>query len=216
MVIELENVAQNAELFYSVENADFVKYETPITLKASGKIEAYAINNGVKSHVVNSSYKLIKGGSKIQLETEYSNQYSGGGNNALIDYMKGNTNFRTGFWQGYEGKDLIAVVDLGKVKTINRIAVGALQDIKSWIFYPSEIELLGSDNGTSFSKIAVLKNDFPANEYGAFTKEFEFVPTTKVQYRYIKVLAKNYGVIPEWHLGAGGTAWLFLDEITVE
>jgi len=50
----------------------------------------------------------------------------------------------------------------------------------------------------------------------AFIKEFEFVPTTKVQYRYIKVKVKNYGVCPDWHLGNGGDTWLFLDEITVE
>jgi hypothetical protein len=34
--------------------------------------------------------------------------------------------------------------------------------------------------------------------------------------RYIKVQATNFGMIPNWHLGAGGEAWLFIDEIIVE
>jgi len=32
----------------------------------------------------------------------------------------------------------------------------------------------------------------------------------------VKVIATNYGTIPDWHLGAGGQAWIFVDEIRVE
>lgn len=36
-------------------------------------------------------------------------------------------------------------------------------------------------------------------------------------YRFIKVVAKNIGNLPTWHLGAPfkGKAWLFVDEISV-
>jgi hexosaminidase len=34
--------------------------------------------------------------------------------------------------------------------------------------------------------------------------------------RYIKVIAKNYGQIPEGKPGAGNPAWLFADEIKVD
>ncbi|HOI86312.1 MAG TPA: hypothetical protein PLV51_00475 [Lentimicrobium sp.] len=34
--------------------------------------------------------------------------------------------------------------------------------------------------------------------------------------RYIKVRAKTFGTIPPWHLGAGGQAYIFVDEIMVE
>jgi len=30
------------------------------------------------------------------------------------------------------------------------------------------------------------------------------------------MVAKNFGNCPEWHLGAGGKSWIFIDEITVE
>jgi hexosaminidase len=33
--------------------------------------------------------------------------------------------------------------------------------------------------------------------------------------RFIKLLAKNYGVIPEGRPGAGNKAWLIADEIQV-
>jgi hypothetical protein len=216
LVIELANVDKEAEIYYAINKSDFKKYETSVVIKESVDIAVYAIKNNVQSHLVNASYTKIKGGRSIQLLTEYSNQYSGGGDNALINYLKGSANFRTGFWQGYQGKDLEAIVDLGKVTTINKLSVGALQDIKSWIFYPTKVEFLGSDNRKGFAPIAVINNEFPDNKHGAFTQEFEFLAKEKIQYRYIKVIAKSYGVVPDWHLGAGGTSWLFLDEITVE
>jgi hexosaminidase len=33
--------------------------------------------------------------------------------------------------------------------------------------------------------------------------------------RYIKLIAKNYGMIPEGKPGAGNKAWLIVDEIQV-
>jgi hypothetical protein len=37
-----------------------------------------------------------------------------------------------------------------------------------------------------------------------------------VKARYIRLRAKQYGKLPEWHEGAGGDTHIFCDEITVE
>jgi hypothetical protein len=34
--------------------------------------------------------------------------------------------------------------------------------------------------------------------------------------RYVKVIAKNFGKLPEWHQGFGGDAFIFIDEITIK
>jgi hypothetical protein len=34
--------------------------------------------------------------------------------------------------------------------------------------------------------------------------------------RFIHIVAKNIGVCPLWHVGAGEPAWLFCDEILIE
>ena len=34
--------------------------------------------------------------------------------------------------------------------------------------------------------------------------------------RYIKVVAKNVGLCPAWHVGANEKAWVFIDEIEIE
>ena len=34
--------------------------------------------------------------------------------------------------------------------------------------------------------------------------------------RYIKIVATNYGILPSWHQGAGGNAFIFNDEIEIK
>ena len=163
-----------------------------------------------------SSYKKIKGGRSIQLNSEYSNQYSAGGDNGLIDFLKGSSNFRTGYWQGYYGENFSAIVDLGSIEEVKFISLGALQDIKSWIWFPKNVKISIGVNEHGFKELASIENDFPDDEYGAFTKEFSKRLNYPIRIRYIKIEAENYGVCPEWHLGNGNDTWLFFDEITVE
>ena len=39
----------------------------------------------------------------------------------------------------------------------------------------------------------------------------------KTPYRYIKVIAKKIGIVPEWHKGFedNGLGWIFIDEIQI-
>ena len=141
-------------------------------------------------------------------------QYAAAGDKTLIDFLRGKENYRTGRWQGYR-QDLQATIDLGKQKKIQSISLGCLQDIKSWIFYPPAVEFWTSDNGINFVLAARIENTFPDNEYGSFIQDYQAKLAGK-EARYIQVIAQNYGICPDWHLGAGGTSWLFVDELVVE
>ena len=50
---------------------------------------------------------------------------------------------------------------------------------------------------------------------GSFQKDFT-LNMKNLKARYIKLKAENYGICPEWHLGAGGKTWVFVDEITIK
>ena len=41
----------------------------------------------------------IDGTRSIEIKSEYANQYSAGGDNALIDYQFGSSNYRTGSYK---------------------------------------------------------------------------------------------------------------------
>ena len=214
--IEIKSVEGQNVIYYRIDSSDFEKYETPFYIKESASVQAYALKSNNKSFTVNTSFKKIDGGRSILLNSEYSNQYAASGDNALIDFLKGSANFRTGYWQGYFASDFSAVVDLGRVEPVKKISVGALQDIKSWIWFPKNVKISFSENNETFKELAIIKNDFADNEYGAFTKEFSKIVNETVHARYIKIEAVNYGVCPGWHPGSGNDTWMFFDEIEVE
>lgn len=216
LTIELGVLNKEAQIWYSLNGADFKLYEKPLLILENADVKAYSLglNQKDKSAVVESQFKKIKKGRSITIESKYANQYAAGGTNTLIDQLRGNTNYRTGFWQGYQGQDVVVTIDLGKKETINSIRSGFLQDIKSWIWYPEKVEYYLSDDGKFFNLVAEVNNDFPDDTYGAFTQELSY--NGKHQARYVKVVVPYYGDCPDWHLGAGGKSWIFMDEIVVE
>ncbi|MEY8868601.1 GH92 family glycosyl hydrolase [Meridianimaribacter flavus] len=216
--VVLENVDDEASIFYSLNDEDFKLYDAPFTISEATNLKVYSEKNKTKSATVETKFYKIDPNLSITLETEYANQYNGGGNDALIDGILGTQDFRTGTWQGYHNTDLIATIDLGKENHVNLVTINFLEDQRSWIFYPTEVTCFGSNDGKTFTPIdspRVSENISP-NE-NVEVKQFHFKQVPK-KYRYIKIKAKTLGELPEWHLGHehDGRSWLFADEITIK
>jgi len=217
LMIEIKSLNPEDSIFYSFNKKDYLKYQGPFYIKADAQISAYAQKGEKRSFTVEDSrYKKVKGGRSIQLESEYSNQYSGGGKDALINYLKGGTDFRTGYWQGFWETDFSAIVSLAKAEMVHKVSIGALQDIKSWIWYPKSVTFSISNDGKTFKKLKTIKNEFSDQEYGGLNQEFEYIFPQALKAKYVKVEAESYGVCPKWHLGDGNPTWLFFDEISIE
>ena len=197
------------------ENNISTFYKTPMLISNSTSINAVAYFNGIKSKIENASYIKHDQDYEIVLKNKYSNQYTGGGAKALIDGLTGPNNFMTGLWQGYHNVDFEAIIDLKSPTKINSISVGALQDIRSWIWFPKEVDFYVSKDGKEFQFVDKKAHVFPANDERSMTHVFESKLTKSILGRYVKLVAKNYGKCPNWHLGAGGDTWLFFDEIRI-
>ncbi|MCB0766699.1 MAG: glycoside hydrolase family 92 protein, partial [Flavobacteriales bacterium] len=180
----------------------------PFTIDASSTVEVAW--SDVFTPVVG-RFTRIDGSRSITLESSYANQYSAGGDKALIDGLRGGDDFRTGEWQGYEGQDLVAMVDLGAVVDIGAIGLSVLQDQKSWIFIPSEVTLSWSTNKRKWSSRTIVPDVDRKVEGGRALEIWTEALTSKA--RYISVVAKYPGPCPDWHPGKGGTTWIFADEI---
>jgi predicted alpha-1,2-mannosidase len=218
--IVLGTLTSDADIHFTLDGKEPTShsqiYEQPIRLDKSATVKALVAKEGWEpSYPITAMFTKITHNRKIALNTDYSPQYSAGGDIALIDTVLGTEDFRTGTWQGYHGVDLDAVVDLGKRETIRRVKTGFLQDQNSWIFMPLELEYAISENGEDFRVTGTLKNDIPPETDGAIRKDFvlSFPPTAA---RFVRIRAKNRGVCPAWHNGAGNKAWIFADEIVIE
>ena len=155
--------------------------------------------------IATAKYHRIPHDWKLSLESRYSSQYTGGGDFALIDGIRGTTNWSGGGWQGYQGKDFVAVLDLGSVQDVTRVGAGFLQDMGSWIWMPARVEFELSMDGRSFSPAIAIANDVSEKQEGVVIKDFvKSVPRQKA--RYLRIRAVN--------LRAEG--WIFVDEIVIQ
>ena len=206
----------DADIYYSIDEGKFTKYETAIAISESVLIKTYAQKQGKKSGVLSTQFFKIDPNVSITLNTQYANEYSASGENALIDGIKGALDFRTGAWQGYSDKDLDAEVNLGSVQNISEIKTNFLQEQRSWIFYPTQVECLISKDGKNFTSIGVQKIDAAKPNQDAVIKSIIFKTNQKAQ--FVKLKAKNLGDVPSWHLGHpfDGKAWIFTDEIEIK
>lgn len=191
------------------------KYVRPFKITRSTKFTVVASLNGKNSFFENAEYVKIPAGRTMKIKNPYSTQYTAGGDDALINTLRGGKDFTTGNWQGYYGVDLDAVIDLGKRIPVSRIGAGFLQDQNSWIFMPEWVKFEISKDGKNFHGAGKIQNDIDEHATGGIIKDFE-VSFPKQEARYIRVIAKNRGQCPTWHKGAGNPAWIFVDEVRWE
>lgn len=213
--IELACSDDSAKIYYSVGNGEEKLYSEPLILNETTKLTIHSERDGyVSSKPVEAKYIKIDADRRIKLHSKYNPMYTAGGDDALVDHLRGGNDFRTGEWQGYHGQDFEAVVDLCEVKDIKSIETGFIQDVKSWILFPKYVEYYTSNDGVNFKKIATVNHNVADNDYRQQIYNFRCEPAN-CKARYVKVFAKYYGTLPKWHLGAGGETHLFIDEIEI-
>lgn len=108
---------------------------------------------------------------KVDILTPYHPNYHGGGPEALIDGVRGSKNWRLGGWQGYQGTDFKAIIDLGKSQPIHYLAAGFVQEIRSWIWMPKDVTFYVSDDGESFTQVLHVENTIPYDDYELYHED---------------------------------------------
>lgn len=150
---------------------------------------------------------------KIIHFTQYDEGYSGGGNSALIDGIKGGSDYKT-LWQGYRKKDIDVVIDLGDIMPISSIEIGFLQSLLHSILLPSQVNFALSINGQDFRQVEQQSYQTVEGIDDYQQKRFKATFSTE-KARYIRVRAKNLSELPKWHIRPGQETFIFADEIIV-
>jgi predicted alpha-1,2-mannosidase len=213
--LTLEHLDKEAQIEWSSDGGlRWKTAEGPIEVSETTDVLARAILHGDTSVTVSHRILRVDHRWTLALDHPANNQYTAGGDQALIDGIEGGTDFRTGEWQGFWGEPCVATLDLGEVQSVSRVALGALQDIKPWIWSPRQVTFSASTDGEDFVEIAVVPSSVAEDDTEVQTEHF--VCDVPVRARYLRVEAQAHAPIPEWHLGRGNDRWMFLDEISVE
>jgi len=142
-------------------------------------------------------------------------QYTAGGPEALVDGLPGDADWRTGGWLGFQDTDFIAQVDLGRARRVQRLGVSFLQDQRSWIWMPREVVWSVSEDGETYREVGRGTTDVADDADGVHLRTVS-VAVEADNVRFVRVHARNFGTIPQWHAGHGGAGFIFVDEIEVD
>ena len=220
--IALKTIFGNKEIHYTLDGKEVTPndsvYQSPIVLERPCLVKAACFNE-IGEAVRNERYFCYhKGMGRLkQLNSpagNYRPEYSGGGDNALVDGTLGGGDYKDGRWQGFYGTDADIEIDLGTWTKVNALNIGFLVNAHDWILRPDTIQVYGSYNGKDYT----LRGTFPltteVTREGNFTfrERFEIPIST----RLLRIVVKNPGKLPEGLPGAGFDSWIFMDEIVVE
>jgi predicted alpha-1,2-mannosidase len=218
--VNITDALPQTELYYTIDGSEpdrnAKKYNGEFQITDGLTIKAIAYKKGYQtSKVSTATYQKITNNYSIKINSEINKSFTGGGNDALIDGVRGAINWRVGNrWQGFWGTDFEAILDLGKVQRINSVSIGALQDTQAWIVLPPETAFYIAGENQDFKLVATVKAPVEAKDYSIQIRSL--MANVAANCRYVKIIAKNYGTLPAWHEGAGGKAHTFFDEITVK
>ena len=225
--LKVEITSQNStdEIYYDISDKDdylgkkllFVKYSGTIEISQTSTISAFVKNNGETSNTISAQFFKKPNNYTIDIQSKYNPQYHAGGPEGLIDGIYGTTNWRKGEWQGYQSQDFEAVVDLKEIKSVSKISARFLQDTRSWILMPTQVDYFISNDNVTYKKVGTIQNTIDPKSDETIINLFQLkFGSQKAQ--YVKIVAKNFGKLPQWHQGfpSNGEAFIFIDELIID
>lgn len=217
--VELSTIDQ-APIYYTLDGsaptASSTRYDGRISIRENVELRAVAIReNGHNSRILSEQIKASKSSYKpVSLLTTADPTYRFTGEGMLVDGLYGsNTNYKSGKWIGFGGKEVVAVIDMLEPTEITTAEIRNCVVTGDWIFDASEIILEASSDNERFTEVKrqqlVDTNSTHWSDIAVHTLSFD--PVTA---RYYRVTVKPT-VMPAWHPGKGRKAYLFIDEIAL-
>ncbi|GAB3754171.1 glycoside hydrolase family 20 protein [Spirosoma pomorum] len=187
-------------------------YTTPVTITKSAIVKAAVFaGSQQQGRVFEKQLTISKATSK---PVTFTNTPKGGYKPAsplvAVNGVVGTSRYNTGEWIGFQGDDAEVVIDLQKTQPISQIGTHILNYHWQRMWAPTALRLAVSEDGKTYRDV-FTQTQFPMN--GINSVDARFAP---VNARYVRMQATNKGIIPAGEYGAGGKAWLLLDEFRID
>lgn len=210
----------NAKIYYTLDGSEPTKksklYTKPFAISESVtlKVKAFA-----KDYLP--SFTLVEDFKRLEIKTtkfvnnpheNYCKDYE----TSLMDGKKGVAGNWSEHWLGFFGDDADFTIELSRPLDMDYVFVGFGAASNDWVLAPKSVWVSVSQDGEIFT--APARVEFPVYNGAVDKKRREdgrAVLNAK-GVKYIRVVAKNHGTLPEWHDFAGEKAWIMLDEIRID
>ena len=208
----------NAPIRYTTDGSEPTEnsalYEGPIKVEGSCVIKGKAFRENIQDKVFSKEFKAHKAmGKTAVLGTAPAPHYTYDAPDLLVNGVRGPYNFRSGDWAGWAGIPFEVTIDMAG-ESYSSVTLGTIVIKYDWIFNPKSIAVSVSKDGKEFTEVAVANYEAEGENDKNGLKEYTLTfPETSA--KYLKVHAEPVASIPAWHPGAGGWAYLFVDEVVV-
>lgn len=219
-VIELKHFVKDADIRYTLDGREpdsvhSAPYEKGVRIDKSLVFKAKAFLTGWLSSqtLERQFYKRGFQPDSIRLVKLPNPQYAPNGR-LLCDGKKGDTNFKSGKWQGYRENGMEAWLTFDTAVIVSNVVFSSLTDIGSYIMPPLNLQIWGGNSPASMSLLSTERPAQPVKGEPAYLKGYECAfPPRRV--RVLKLVATPVARLPAWHPGKGDRGWFFVDEIFI-
>lgn len=215
--VDPKEVAIYYTLDGSTPDVRSARYREPFTIEGSTTVNARAVRAGMSPSFVSSRSFYYDYVSSVTFDNKPNTPYNRHYERALTDGVTGSVEDLSHGWIGFSGNDLSITVTLGKPIDLDEVQLRFAHQPEAWIFAPTALSVSTSDDGVHFSAPVEATLDFDAADETMATPRL-LEPAVRVAargVRYVKIVARNMGRIPDWHTAKGLRAWLLTDEITL-
>ena len=213
--LKLESKNRPGSIKYEAVNQHKpVNYTKPIIINSNKQVVVSSYANGKPATTIVLPFSFNKAtGKKITLAKAPNEKYPGQqGAFGLVNGIQSKTGLSYPDWLGWIGDDIEAIIDFGKKESFTTVRMHTLDQNNSWIYLPKYLEVFVSDDGKQFRSVG-KGSDYTTD---TLTLGYVTVRVPKTSARFVKIIAKNYGTIPDNLPGGGNKAWLFSDEIKID
>lgn len=221
VVVTLRTIYGHQPIHYTLDGKDVTPsdpvFESPLVIDRSCRVKTACFDHEGHAVCAERDFLYHKGMGKLKALNSpagnYRPEYSGGGDNALIDGLLGSNDYKDGRWQGFYGVDADLELGFKQVEEIHEIEIGFLANPYDWILLPQSMEFYVSDDGQNY-RLFSTHNISAEVARSNNTVIRERIPLN-LRTRYLRVVVKNPGLIPEGLPGVGYDSWIFMDELLI-
>ncbi len=226
-VISLRTIFNDKDIYYTTDGSEPDRnsqlYGGPFAISSSCVVKAISYDENGDSVISERNFLYHKGiGHLKSLNSpagNYRPEYSGGGDDALLNGVTGSINYKDGNWQGFYGCDADIELDFGKAEIVNSLTINFMTNPFDWIMMPAKVKVYAfpvdasPDMPDTWVRTFTFDDKVPMTGNNIFTKTLDL---KGVKTKYLRVVIENPGVLPAGTPGAGYDSWIFMDEIVVE
>ena len=213
---------RNFPVYYTLDGSNpdqsSTVYSEPFLIKKSSNLKAATISEEFGVGYITSEYCHVPSFESVTYITNPHSRHPGGNPKTLIDGKRGEVGKWNGSWVGYRGEIGEIKAELIQNTSISQFTVGVMKYQGAWTFAPEGIELFVSQDNKEYIKVGEYYPDESAAVKNLKMERLEYTidlesPATA---RFIKLIVHPVKELPHWHSGAGGDAWMFLDEFSIK